>query len=208
MRALADLSTPGIVDALVPQLDPEGHRQRVLSAAAAAATAVDSRQALVTVAARVSGEGQRTVRLTVPVARDAHGGLVVHDLPSVAPAPLRAAVEPEQGAALVGTERTVLADVLTRFLRAYLAGDSAGLAYLVPAGTRIAATAGGFELLHLGSLSALEGGTDARRLVLATVHVRDRTSRATYALRYRIELVRRDRWYVGAINPGREVGHG
>jgi hypothetical protein len=90
--------------------------------------------------------------------------------------------------------------VLTRALRAYVSGDRAGLAYLVPAGTRIAASSGGFELLGLGSLTTTGSTTGRERLVLATVDVRDRVSRATYALRYRVRLVRRDRWYVAAIN--------
>jgi hypothetical protein len=40
--------------------------------------------------------------------------------------------------------------------------------------------------------------------VLVRVHARDSLSRALYALRYRVALVRRDRWYVADINgPGR-----
>jgi len=90
--------------------------------------------------------------------------------------------------------------VLARFLRAYVSGDRAGLAYLVPAGTRIAASAGGFELRELGSVTVTGPATGGERVVLATAHVRDQASRATYALRYRVRLVRRDRWYVAAIN--------
>ena len=90
--------------------------------------------------------------------------------------------------------------MLTRFLRAYVERRPRGLAYLVPAGTRIAASAGGFELLDVGSVTALGRHDGPERLVLATVRVRDRASRASYALRYRVRLVRRDRWYVAAIN--------
>jgi hypothetical protein len=36
--------------------------------------------------------------------------------------------------------------------------------------------------------------------VLVTVHARDLGSRALYMLRYRIALVRRDRWYVARLN--------
>jgi hypothetical protein len=206
--ALGEFAAPELLDALMPALDAEPARQEVVSATVAGTVRLDGDRALITVAARARGARSRTVRLTLPVARDAHGGLVVHDLPSLAPVPRRAQAGPTEGAAILGAERAAIGDVLTRFLRAYLDGDSAGLAYLVPAGTRIAATSGGFALLHVGSLSALEGGTGARRLVLATVHVRERPSGATYALRYRVELVRRDRWYVAAINPGQEVGHG
>jgi hypothetical protein len=94
-----------------------------------------------------------------------------------------------------------MTDVLTRYLRAYVSGDRAGLVYLVPPGTRVAATAGAFELLDLGSLAAVGAGGGAERRVLATVRVRDRVSRAVYALRYRVRLVRRERWYVAELNP-------
>ena len=127
---------------------------------------------------------------------------MVYDLPSLAPAPDRARrSRPAAGEPLLGDERAAIDDVLTRFLRAYLAGDRGGLAYLVPAGNadRGAAT-GGFELLELGSLSALgparaAGGwcwRPSRRAIA-------RRGRG-YALRYRVRLVRRDRWYVAAIN--------
>lgn len=197
---LADLAAPEIVDRLVAQLDVDAARQQVLSVNPAGATRVDGGHALITVAARVAGKQPRSVRLTVPVARDARGGLVVYDLPSLAPAPERADAAPPAGTPLLGAERAAIGDVLTRFLRAYVSGDRAGLAYLVPAGTRIGATSGGFELLDLGSVSAIGATTGPARLVLATVNVRDRVSRASYALRYRVWLLRRDRWYVAAIN--------
>jgi hypothetical protein len=202
--ALAELAAPEVVDALVPTLDGDASRQEVVSATVAGAVGLDGRRALITVTARVKGERSRTVHLTVPVARDAHGALVVYDLPSLAPAPERADARPSAGAPILGDERAAIGDVLTRFLRAYVSGDRAGLAYLVPAGTRIAATSGGFELLDLGSLTALGAATGRDRLVLATAEVRDRVSRAVMALRFRVRLVRRDRWYVAEVNGPRE----
>jgi hypothetical protein len=89
------------------------------------------------------------------------------------------------------------ASPMSRFLRAYLAGDAGGLTYLVPPGTRVGAATGGFELVELGSVAA--AGTresTSRLLVLATVHARDVESRAVYALRFRVRLLRRDRWCV------------
>jgi hypothetical protein len=179
-------------------------RQRVLSVSGAGGTRVDDRHALITVAARLGGGRPRSVRLTVPVARDQRGGLVVYDLPALAPQPDRAHVGPAVGAPILGAERAAIGDVLTRFLRAFVSGDRAGLAYLVPSGTRIAATSGGFELLDLGSLTTVGARTGRERLVLATVEVRDRVSRAVMALRFRVRLVRRDRWYVAEINGPRE----
>jgi len=189
-RELAAFVSVGLIDGLVPQVDSHGPREVVRSVAVAQTQALDTRRALITVTATIGGIGSRAVRLTVPVARDRRGGLVVYDLPSLAPAPLRATVAPDAGDPLLGDERAAIADVLTRFFRAYLAGDAGGLGYLVPAGTRIGAVSGGFELVELGSIAtvqAVRGG----RLVLATVHARDRVSRARLALRYRVRLVRR-----------------
>ena len=127
---------------------------------------------------------------------------MVYDLPSFAPAPARAAAAPTRREPLLGSERAAIADVLTRFLRAYLAGDTGGLAYLVAPRARIAA-AGRFELLEVASLVATGPARGRGRLVLVRVHARDVGSRATYALRYRVRLLRRDRWYVAELNgPG------
>jgi hypothetical protein len=93
--------------------------------------------------------------------------------------------------------------VLTRFLRSYLAGDAGALAYLTEPGSRIAAAAGRFELLSVPILSVPDNGGSAgrgRRALLVTVHARDVESGALYMLRYRIALVRRDRWYVAKLN--------
>jgi hypothetical protein len=136
----------------------------------------------------------------VPIAGDGRGGLVVDDLPSFSSAPARAQVDTPEREPLSGAEGSGIAAVLRPFLRAYLAGDSAGLAYLVPPGARIAAAAGRWELLDLTSVSAAGPATRAGRVVLATVQARDKSSRATYTLRYRVRLVRRDRWYVAAVN--------
>jgi hypothetical protein len=109
----------------------------------AAATRIDDGHALVTVAVTIAAERDvSTRRVVVPVARDRSGGLVVYDLPGFAPAPGRAAAAPAQGEPLIGAERAAVADVVGRFLRAYLAGDSGALAYLVPPGTRLSSVGG------------------------------------------------------------------
>jgi Conjugative transposon protein TcpC len=163
---------------------------------------LDDRHALITVAATLSAPEQERRLLTVPVARDAGRGLVVYDLPSFAPAPGRATVAAPEGEPVLGSEREAISEVLVPFLRAYLAGDSKGLAYLVPAGTQITAAAGRWELIDLTSLSGLGPATDAGRVVLATVQARDERLSITYSLRYRVRLVRRDRWYVAGVNDG------
>ena len=44
------------------------------------------------------------------------------------------------------------------------------------------------------------------REVLATVRARDPQGGAVYALRYRLRLVRGDRWYVAAVNNAAHKG--
>lgn len=144
---------------------------------------------------------------TVPVARDRAGGLVVYDLPSFAPAAVRAVADPPTGEALVGAERAPIWDVVTRFMRSYLAGDTDGLRYLVPAGTRITAVADRLELVDVASIAAIGPAPSDGRLVVATVHVRDAKAGVVYVVRYRPGLVRRDRWYVAELNSlGRSRG--
>ena len=90
-------------------------------------------------------------------------------------------------------------DVLTRFFAAFLAGRSADLEYLVPAGTRIGALAQALRAGRRRCGGAGRAGGGRRRVVLVAVRARDSVSRAVYALRYRVELVQRDRWYVAAV---------
>jgi hypothetical protein len=201
-RRLSELASPALAHELAPHLDERAPSQAVRAATVERAIAVDRRHALVTVAVTTAtGRGMSLRRVTVPVASDGAGGVVVYDLPSFAPAPARAPAGPTQGEPLLGAERTAIADVLERFLRAYLAGDTEGLTYLVPPGTLLAAAAGGrLELLELGSIAATGPTARGERVVLANLVARDPKSRVTYALRYRVRLVRRDRWYVADVN--------
>jgi hypothetical protein len=202
-QTVAALAAPELADVIVPRLEPGAPGQTVRSAVVAEAVSVDARRALVTVAVSLAAvDAVRTVRLMVPVARDAAGRLVVDDLPSLAPTPALAAVGPVAGQPLLDGERAAIGDVLSRFLRAYLAGDAAGLAYFVPAGTRLGATSGEFELMDVTSLAVLGPAEGRQRVVLATVQARDRVAQQELALRYRVRLVRRDRWYVADLNPG------
>lgn len=206
-RRLAALVSTPVAGELAPSLPSRGLGQTVRSATVAATARVDARHALVTVAATIAAKRDvRTRRLVVPIARDRAGGVVVYDLPSFAPAPARAVVGPVQGEPLTGPDRAAIADVLGRFLRAYLAGDSGALAYLVPPGTRPSA-AGGLQLVELGSVVAAGPARASERAVLVGVQARDARSGASYRLRYRVRLVRRDRWYVADVN-GRGTGSG
>ena len=197
-------ATPELVTELAPRFEGRELREAVRSATVASVARIDDDHALVTVAAVLDGLSSRRL-VTVPIARDGHGGLVVDDLPSFASAPARAAADTPELEPLLGAERRAIVDVLTPFMRSYLAGDSAALSYLVPPGRHIVAAAGRWELIDLTSVSAAGSATREGRIVLVAVQARDVRSRATYALRYRVRLVRRDRWYVAALN---EAGKG
>jgi hypothetical protein len=166
-------------------------------------TVLDGRHALVTVAATVSVSGKAAAPryLTVPVARDSRGGLVVSDLPSFAAPPGRAVLESAPVQPLNGVEQGEVEDVLSRFFRAYLAGDARELEYFVPAGVRMGALGERHELVELVSVSQAAPAAGDERAVVATVRARDVASGVVYPLRYRVRLVRGDRWYVAAVNP-------
>jgi hypothetical protein len=200
-QRLSALASPDLAGELVPQFARGAPTQAVRSATVAHTVTVDREHALVTVAATLATGGQLgTRRLTVPIARDAAGRLVIDDLPSFAAAPARAAGELPDDEPLAGADRGPIENVLTRFLRAYLAGDTGGLVYLVVPGAQMTAVSGRFELLSVSSVLSSGAANGGRRSVLVMVRARDQVSRAVYTLRYRIQLVRRDRWYVAAIN--------
>jgi hypothetical protein len=91
---------------------------------------------------RVAIAGRVSARLlTVPVARDDAGSLVVYDLPSFAPPSRCAAAARPESQPVASADRAEIEDVLARFFRAYLAGATDDLTYLVPPGARIGAAA-------------------------------------------------------------------
>jgi Conjugative transposon protein TcpC len=205
-RALQRFVPPELAASLVPELADRGPDQTVETATVARTATVDTDRALVTVAATVDAERVATRYLTVPVARDGNGGLVVYDLPSFAAPPARGDVSVQELEPLTGVDRAPIESVLTRFFRAFLAGEAGELEYLVPTGVRIGALGEPHRLE--GVVSIAELGPPARdgRDVLATVRARDEATEAVYPLRYRVRLVRRDRWYVAAINNATRKG--
>jgi hypothetical protein len=200
-RRLSALASSDLAGELAPQFDHDAPAQDVRSTAVARTVRLDARHALITVAATLTTGAQLGTRwLTVPIAHDQADGVVVDELPSFAAAPPRARVSPREDEPLMGADRGPIEDVLGRFLRSYLAGDTGGLAYLIAPGARIVAATGRLQLLSLTSVLGAGAPLGGRRVVLVTVHARDVASRALYMLRYRIRLVRRDRWYVAELN--------
>jgi hypothetical protein len=200
LEAVAPFVSPELADSIIA--DVGDHPERAVSVVVARSAAIDKQRALITVAVGgVSG----TRYLAVPVARDRAGGLVVDELPSFAPAPRRASRAPATLDPVTGPQQGELRDVVSRFLRTYLAGDQAGLSYLVPAGVRLATPAPrSYELVDVDALARL-GLPAAREVELqARVRVRDLRSGAFLAQAYRLRLAQRDRWYVADVNSSRE----
>jgi hypothetical protein len=198
-RAVQAFAAPELAGSIVPEYDGDAKPQTVVSVVPARSVALDAQHALVTVAVAVDA-APVTRYLTVPVARDATGGLVVSDLPSFAAPPARASVDADEAEPLPVSERAAIEPVVSRFLAAYVAGDPSAIEYLVPAGVRIAAPGPGLEFAGVASLELAAPSAGRRRIVLATVRARDQAGGGVFSLRYRLALVREDRWYVAAIN--------
>lgn len=196
--SLQDYVTPELATTVAADFE-DGTRQDVGAVTVARVTALGGSRALITVAAAV---GPDVLYLAVPVARDKAGGVVVTDLPSLVGPPARAVVEAPANEPVDSSERTAIEDVSKRFLTAYLAGDAEGLEYLVPPGTRISAVGREYELVGITALQLASPPKGDTRAVWVSVRARDVQSRAIYGLRYHLELVRDDRWYVAAVTGG------
>jgi hypothetical protein len=195
--AVRGFVAPDVTDVVVPEFAKGAPAVTVGSVTVARTARVDSRHALVTVAADAGGS---TRYLTVPVARDGAGGLVVDSLPSFAAAPARAQVEPASDDPLSGPDAAEIEDVVSRFLRAFLAGDGQQLSYFVPPGVRMAALGQPEQLVGSVSVTQTAPAEGRWRDVLATVSARDSASGAVFSLAYRMRLVHADRWLVSSVN--------
>jgi len=204
-RAIQAFAAQELVNTIAPEYADGAMAQAAGSVTVARTASLDEWHALVTVAATVEPEAT-TRYLTVPVARDDDGGLVVSALPSFAAAPRRASLQEPATEPLSVAERAVIEPVVSRFLRAYLAGDASGLQYLVPAGVQIAAPTAGYELLEVSALSLARPVSGRERVVLASVRARQKQGGGVFSLLYRLRLVRRDRWYVAAVNQATRKG--
>lgn len=199
-RAVAAYLPKGLSDQAATLPSPDS-RTRVAWATVAREASLGSSRALITVATASTVGAVRY--LSVPVARDHDGGLVVFDLPSLSAPPPKGTAEAPEPVALSGADARPVEDLTKRFLSAYLAGgDRAELAYLLAPGARLVRMPQGLEVVAVDQL-----GRDARPprgqlAVSALVRVRDRASGAVLSLRYRLTLVRHERWYVRAVAGG------
>lgn len=143
----------------------------------------------------------RSLYLAVPISRSRAGGVAVSGTPWVVAGPSTAGVEGERPRPLAGEDAGAIRALAAKFLPAYLAARSArDLSYLLAPGASVAPLAGTLEPLGSGgSVAQLGDGEGARRTVLVSGRFRDPESGAVYRLAYRLELVRRNRWYVRSV---------
>jgi hypothetical protein len=154
-------------------------------------------RAIVTVACELLGG--RVLYLAVPIVRNSADEVAALGAPSLVAAPETAGLEAERTQPLSGADAGAIGELVDRFLAAYVsAGEPADLSYYVAPGTSVAPI-GGLRLVGTPNVreSQDEGGPD--RTVIASVRARDEASNVTYFLNYRLELVRRERWYVSAV---------
>lgn len=182
----------------VPRRSP---RARVAWATVAREVPLGDSRALLTVAALMADGASRYV--TVPVAQDGRGGLVVSGLPSFSPPPTRADLDGEMVEPLTGPPAGPIGELVERFLREYVAGaDRAALSYLLLPGARVAPLPAGLRVVGVDGLEQTTSTTGRRRSVVASVRVRESSTGAIYPLAYRLDVARRDRWYVAAVAGG------
>ena len=193
-RSLARYFAEG--SAPLPASVPASWGQDVAQAEVAGTQRIGRGRAIVTVSCELLGG--RVLYLAVPIVRDDAGEVAALGAPSLVAAPEVAEVDAERPQPLSGAEAGAIGELADKFLAAYVASDtSADLSYYVEPGSSVEPL-GGLSLVGAPNTSAI-GGERARRTVLATVRVRDEAGGVTYPLSYRLELVKRERWYVSAV---------
>lgn len=197
--ALAPFFADGVGERAMIRAPFHGPSVSVSQATVAREVELGAGRALVTVAASMS-DG-RTVFLSVPVVRDEHGGLAVFDLPAFSAPPTPGRIVGEEPVPLTDGDAEAIGDVVRRFLEAYLAGAASdSLAYYLTPQAQVAPMGPGLQLASVEEI-ARDPDAPAGELVVS-VRVREAMSRAVYPQRYRLTVVKRDRWYVAAVTGG------
>ena len=183
--------------ARVPATAPEAGAP-VAQAEVAASQELGGGRAIVTVACEL--RDARTLYLAVPIARQGAGEVAALGAPSIVAAPAVAGVDAQRPQPLAGSDATAIEALVGKFLPAYLsASEPAALSYLLAPGAGVVPLGGAVRLLGVSAVVQLGSGEGPRRTVIANAKVRDPASGAAYPLAYRVDLVRRGRWYVDAV---------
>ncbi len=178
---------------------PLGAGASVAQAEVAATQELGGSSEVITVAAEL--RDARTLYLAVPVSRSGAGEVAALGAPWIVAAPSGAGVASERPRPLAGPEAAAIQALVAKFLPAFVSSRSAGdLAYLLARGAAVAPLGGSVELLGApGAVSQLGDGEGRRRTVLVAGRFQDPASGAVYQFAYRLDLVKRNRWYVQAV---------
>lgn len=203
-RRLSRYAPSGLVERIVPELPGKGAAQGVIETSIARTESLSSDRGLVTVACSLVGADDAVRYLAVPVARGPGGGLVVDAPPAlVALPPLARVAAPVQETQISGPDAAEIEALAADFLTAYLAdADANDLERLLAPGVAIAQPAIEAAAVEVAGVFELGAPSSRRRSVVADARVRTDDGGATYPLRYRLELVRTDRWYVRSVAGG------
>lgn len=177
---------------------PADRGSEVAQAEVGATEELGGGRAVLTVACEL--RDARTLYLAVPIVRSEAGEVAALGAPSVVAAPGVAGADPERPQPLAGPDATAIGRLVAKFLPAYLrASEAPDLAYLLAPGASVWPLGGTVRFLALSGVSQLGSGEGPRRTVLASVRASDPASGAVYPLAYRLEVVKRGRWYVAAL---------
>lgn len=146
----------------------------------------------------------RALYLAVPISRSGAGEVAVTGAPWMVAAPSTAGVVAARPRPLAGPEAGAIRALAAKFLPAYLSARSArDLSYLLAPGASVTPLAGELEPVgSAGSVAQLGDGEGRQRAVVVTGRFRDAAAGTVYRLAYRLRVVRRNRWYVEAVEGG------
>lgn len=158
---------------------------------------------LVTVAARVSTQltqvaTDRFIYVAVPVLRGPEG-FVVHDYPTVVPAPVSAGAQaPAPAGTLISDPDGQIRALLTGFFKVYATGAPTDISYFMEPGARLTGLGGSQVFGSLLEVTVRKVGEET--WAEALVSMDDPVSKVTTRQRYTVQVIERDaRWYVKQI---------
>lgn len=164
-------------------------------------------RALITVSGTITQNdlAARTEYLTVPVAKDNVGGLVVFDFPSMSAGTLHGSDDGDTIEPLPSDEQAEVSGRLTRFFTEYLGGNTAALADFTLPGVHLEALSVPLTLRDVGGISLtapLHGNVREVAVDVTAEKTVSKDNTITFPLRYRLRLERGALWYVASINQG------
>jgi len=176
-------------------IGPNGSGPGVAQAEVSGAREVSPDVSVVTVACELfSGQVKS---LAIPIRENADE-ITVLGAPYLVARSSPAVFEPERGAPLSGSDAEAISKLVTRFIGTYASTSRpSDLVYFVAPGSTVAPL-GGFDLVGQPDVAQLDDG-DTTRTIAARARLKDRATGVTYPVRYRLDLVKRKRWFVADV---------